>query len=244
MFSQATTQESQSQDMAYGHKKRKASSSSGSYKKRKTSSTIPRSLPLVRDNRCTVPLTVTKDAPLTADIDALFAFSNRAIVFEGSGIGGTSVVIPGADELATCFDLVRLAKVEVTILPAATDLALNDQTLSSGTTNIPWVYEAFDPIGDRASGGTTLDDVQQLATCRTHLLNKPIKRTIYPRLEGSNGIVDVGVNRKNLFQQSGNIGSTQRWRGWRVRIENESVNWTYGQVRFTFKCFFEVMCSK
>ena len=229
--------------MPYGRgtKRRRTSSGAKTGKQlvgRKMSSYIPRSIGVPADNRCTIPLTSFIDFELTADVSSNFSFDSTNIYCIGTNSSTQS--IPGAADVAAVFDLMRVAKVEVTILPAATDLAYNNQSLSSGQTNIPYVYHAFDPVGTAALSGP---QIRQLATVKMDSLNKPIRRTIYPRLEGGNGIVDVGINRKNLFEKSGNE-SSQRWRGFGLHIDMDSVTWTYGTLRVNFKVFYECMSSK
>lgn len=242
-MSQWTTQEDTQESiiMPYGGKRKRSDSYGGGKflgKKRKMSSYIPRSIGIPKDNRCTIPLTITRSFDLTADIASLFEFDARNLHILGTQAG--SYAVPGAAEVAAVWDLMRVAKVEMTILPAANVLAYNDQTLSSGQTNIPYVYHAFDPVGNVAP---TLSSIQQLSTFRSASLAKGIKRTFYPRLEGSNGIVDVGINRKNLFEKS-TSESTQKWRGISLLVDLQNEVWTYGSFRVLFKVYYECMMSK
>jgi len=244
-MSQYTTQEDfDSQPiMPYGNKRRRTNS--GGYAKtgkqlagRKMSSYVPRSLGVPKDNRCTIPLTTFIDLPLTADVSSNFTFDTTNVYVSGSG--ATTQSIPGAAEVHNVFDLMRVAKVEITILPAASELSYASQSLSTGTTNIPYVYHAYDPSGNAALTGP---NIRQLATVKMNQLRNPIRRTIYPRLEGGNGVIDVGINRKNMFERSGSE-SSQRWRGFALHIDMADVVWTYGQLRVNFKVFYECMSSK
>lgn len=224
----------------YGKRKRRPSYGRGAAlgKKRKMSSYIPRSIGIPKDNRCTIPLTMVRNFELTADVASLFQFDTQSLHVIGTGAG--TYAIPGATEVAAVWDLMRVAKVEMTILPSANMLSYNDQTLGSGQTNIPYVYHAYDPVGTAAP---TNSSISQLSTMRVSSLAKPIKRTIYPRLEGSNGIVDVGINRKNLFEKS-TSESTQLWRGLSLLVDMENVVWTYSIMRVVFKIHYECMMSK
>lgn len=245
-FTTYESQESQEIMMPYGRgiKRRRSSSGSGVSKSgkwlagRKMSAYIPRSLGVPKDNRCTIPLTTFIDLPLTADVSSNFVFDTTNVYVVGTG--ATTQTIPGATEVHAVFDLMRVAKVEITILPAASELSYASQTITTGTTNIPYVYHAYDPSGNAALNGPA---IRQLATVKMDQLRYPIRRTIYPRLEGGNGVIDVGINRKNMFEKSGSE-SSQRWRGFALHVDMDSVVWTYGQLRVNFKVFYECMSSK
>jgi len=222
--------------------KRKRSYASGSRSvKRARVPSVPRNLRsfgISNSNRCVVPLTVNHTISLTADPAYRYSFST----LEAYRNGTSFTTIPGAAELAVVFDLLRLMKIEMTILPAATDLEYPNQTLSTGTTNIPWVYTGFNATGD-STQAPSLDSIQQNPSCQTSILNKVTKRTFYPKLEGSNGLVDVGVNDRNRFMKS-NVSSSQLWHGIEVFMDMNTAVWTYGTVRISFKLFFECMNSR
>lgn len=211
----------------------------GRKRKRSVSSkrtTVPRSLaPGSSGNSAIIPLTVDYAFDLTADLQKAFAWDTLQIY--NNGVGQS---IPGAAEVATVFSMMRVHKVEITIVPAATGLDYSAQTLSTGATNIPYVYEGVD-YDDGAS--PSLSELQQNPTCKAHSFNRLIKRTVYPRLEGSNGIIDVGVNRRNIFMKSG-ATSTQRWQGWKIFMDMNTQVWTYGTGRIVFKIFYECKQSK
>lgn len=198
---------------------------------------IPRKLtPGSSGNRAIIPLTYNYDFDLATDRRLAFSFDTV-----NAWVNGVANTITGAAEVNEVFGLMRVMKVEVSIMPAATDLAYNDQSLSTGSTNIPYLIEAVD-----YEDGTIPDliELRQNATARTHLFNKVIKRTFYPRIDGNNGIVDVGTNQRNMFQRSGTTGSSQRWNGFKFITDNVAVNWTYGSGRAYFKIFYECMQSK
>lgn len=238
-FTTQETQETQESMPGYA-RKRKASSSSSSkpYKRARPGvSRVPRTLaPGGNANSCIIPLTVDRTFDLTADFARGFSFGCEFMTESA----GAQITIPGAAELATVFSLMRIHKVEVTILPSATGLDYNAQTLSSGVTNIPYVYEGVDY---QSYAAPSLSVMQQNPTCRTHILNGPIRRTIYPRLEGANGVVDIGSNARNIFKRS-NAGSSQLWYGWKLYIDMANQVWTYGSGRISFKIFYECMQSK
>lgn len=245
-LSQLTSQESQSlYEMPSSLGKRKASSSSsktivkkGKYGKR--SYFYPgRSLAIPPRNSCVIPLTTSLNFGMSADTNIFLSFDTTNIYIDQPS-GSSSVGISGASEVIAVFDLIRVHHVEFTVIPAANVLDYNNQTLTTGNTNIPIVYAAFDPV---AQSYRSLGSVQQLATCKTGLFDKPFKQTIYPRLEGANGIVDVGTNQKNLFEHGG-TSSTQRWRGWQLYLDMKSVVWTYGTSSVIVKVYLECMMSK
>lgn len=237
-FTTQETQDTQESMSGYGRKRKASSSSSRSVKRTRPGVTrVPRPMaPGTNANSCIVPLTVDRTFDLTADFARGFSFGCEYLTESA----GAQIAIPGASELAAVFSLMRVHKVEVTILPAATGLDYNAQTLSSGVTNIPYVYEGVDY---QSYAAPSLSVMQQNPSCRTHILNKPIRRTIYPRLEGNNGIVDVGSNAKNIFKRS-NAGSAQLWYGWKCYIDMANQVWTYGSGRISFKIYYECMQSK
>lgn len=118
-----------------------ASSGAGSKRSRLSITRIPRnSRPGSGGNRTIIPLSASYNFDLTADPAYAFAFdTQKYYVNEGAG-----VAINGATEVASVYDMMRIAKIEFTIVPAATSLDYANQTLSSGATNIPFVYDAVD----------------------------------------------------------------------------------------------------
>lgn len=198
---------------------------------------VPRmSRPGAGDNRCIIPLTTSIDFDLTADYAAAFAFDTVGYTVNG----GANVAIGGTDQIANVFEMTRIQKIEMTILPNATDLGYNNQTLATGTTNIPYVYTAVE-YNDTIT--PTLAILSQNPTMKIGSFNKVIRRTFYPRLEGANGLIDIGSNQKNIFQKTG-TSSSQEWHGIKVLIDMKNVVWTYGGGRVTFKVFYECMQSK
>jgi len=197
---------------------------------------VPRAMvPGAGGNRCIISLTVDIDFPLTADWAKAFSFDTLNLYSSG-----TAIAIPGASQVASVFSMARIHKVEMSIIPAATGLDYTAQTLSSGVTNIPYVYTAIDYDDNDTP---SIAELQNNATCKVVSLNKIIKTSCYPRLEGSNGIIDVGMNRKSIFMKTG-AASTQKWHGIKVYIDCANEVWTYGGGRVSFKVYFECMQSK
>lgn len=187
-------------------------------------------------NSCIIPCTVDYDYDLTADPAHGFGWSASNL-----WVNGVSVTpISGASDLAAVFDCVRVAKVEITIMPGCDSLDYGTNTVTTGTRNIPYVYEAFDP---NDSTNPSIANMRELATTRTHMLNKVIKRTIYPTLvEVSGGIVDLGKNQKNIFVTSGT--NSQQWCGWKFYADMFNTALTYAIGRISFKVFYECRQSR
>jgi len=219
-------------------KRRRTSGSFAAAKRQLATRRVPRNLPGSRSNRCILPLTGSIDFDLTSDTNVTFKFGHSEIVYEGSSTG--TLAMPGSTDMVKLFELIRVAKVECTVMPSATGLQYNAQTVSTGQTNIPYLYWSFDSTGDHNG---SLNAVQAMAGTTVHLLDAKHTKTIYPRLEGSNGVVDVGVNGKNKFQNS-EVDSTQYWRALRLYIDMVNSTWTYGQVRCTFKVFYECISTR
>lgn len=187
-------------------------------------------------NRALIPLMHSINFDFTADpvLALQWDCTNQYLNNAGTAVNGLT-------QLHATWELMRVHKVEITILPSATDLSYGEQTVTAGQTNIPYIYEGIDyvdPVNGAASGA-----IQQNPYAKIHLFNRPIKRTIYPRLEGSNGIIDVGLNRKNLFIRSDSL-STQRWNGFVMFGDMVNQVWTYSTGRIVCKIYYECMNSK
>lgn len=192
---------------------------------------VPRSM---SSNTCIIPRVVSYDTTLAADIAKGFGFSPTALWINGV----SSTAIPGASELSALFDLMRISKVECTMMPSYNNLDMTASSFSTGSLNIPYVYEAFD-----ATDGTnpSLADIQQMSSCKTHLLSKPIRRTVYPRLKEGSNIINVGQSAGDTYVQAGHDIA---WNSWKVYADLESVTNQYVGIRFTFKIFYECRATK
>jgi len=223
----------------YGTKRRASGSYARPASKRTRVFAVPRRIGVgPQSNSCIIPITTQYDMDLTAD--PIYAFQwNQAKMF----VNGTGISITGLAALNDVFELLRVQKVEIMMLPAATDLAYDRQTLATGTTNIPWVYEAVDYIDP--VNGASLTQIKQNPTCRTHLMNKPYKRTIYPKIvDGTDSTVDVSKNGRNVFKRSNSGDEDTLWNGYVFAADMKDVVWTYGQVRLSFKVYYECLMSK
>lgn len=187
-----------------------------------------------QSNSCVIALTSEADLDLTADIARGFGFSATRLWANGSSLQD----IPGAADLTAVFDLVRIQKVEVTILPGANQLALNSSTVGTGVQNIPFLLDAFDPTD---STNPSAANIRELSTARSNLLDKVIRRTIYPTLSDASGIINVGQSRKDTFVRS---GTDLPWFGFKMYADMVTNVWTYNIVRVSFKIFYECRQSK
>jgi len=189
----------------------------------------------IRSYGAIIPLTANHDIDLTADVGIAFAFDTVNYYWNGTG-----AVVPGLSEVSAVYDNVRVHKVEFSVLPSAIGLDYNTQTLSTGQTNIPYVYHAVD-YNDAST--PTLAAIQQNHSTKTDILSKVVRRTLYPRVEGANGVVDMSTNYKNLFMKTGAV-SSQRWNGMKFYFDMRSVVWTYGSARICMKIYYECKNSK
>lgn len=197
---------------------------------------IPRTVSMSRPGQRTiVPLCVNTNHVLTAD-------SLIGINWDCSGawINGTLFALNGMSELVAVYDMLRVQKVEIVIVPNAIGLDYSSQTVTSGTTNIPFVYHAAD-FNDGAA--PTATELMQNPTVSIALMDKVIRRTIYPKLEGANGVIDVSPSNRNKFLNSA-AASSQRWNGFKLWVDMINTTWTYGGFRIFQKVYFECMQSK
>lgn len=221
--------QSQEQEMPYKKTKKDASRSKsgrGAYKSTKTLVAVPpRTL---NYNSIVIPRIVDYDVNFSVDVAHGFGFSHRALWVNGV----STVAMPGINELSDLFELCRVVKVEVTILPGNNMLGYGTNSLSTGLRNIPFLYEAVDP-NDSTNPG--LDEIRQVASCRTHLMDKAIRRTIYP-CYASGSVIEIGANRQNRFvNSSSNVAAN----GYKVYADLVSEVLTYDRARLSFKVFIE-----
>jgi len=203
--------------------------------KRKTS--VARNIGLPANNSCMIPLTTRIDWTINNIARANFTFDCQNIYIDGgSNTSPGTNPINGATELSPVFHLSRVAKVEMTFVPSS-----NGNDYSSGSlVAVPVLGTASNYISGTVQAQA---DMMQKPDFRSDMLTKQIKRTFYPRLEGSNGIVDVGVNRRNLFEATSS-GSTQRWRGCDVFIDPVNGVSTNQICTIYVKVFLECMASR
>lgn len=186
-----------------------------------------------RNQTIIIPRTVDYDKYLTADFSHGFGFS--VLNLWVNGVADTSM--PGGSELTNLFEFIRVAKVEITIMPGQSEMAYTATGISE-TRNIPWLYEGFDP-----NDGTnpSLDNMRELASTRTHLFNKVIRRTIYPNIKDG-GQTDLGRNQKNLFVDGTALNTP--WYGYKIYMDMVDAVWTYSLCRVSFKVFYECKMTR
>jgi len=172
-------------------------------------------------NRTIIATVMEYDTNLSADIQLGFGFSPTNLWVQGSSGSAYPTSVSGI------WDLVRVHKVEVTVQCDRNSMEFN----SSATQQIPWCLDAFDPN----SGVASFASIKQNSTCQTFLIDKQRKRTIYPNLLQSSGVVDVGRNRKNMFVGA---GQDQPWYGYHFVADTQMAQATVG-IRFIFKIYLE-----
>lgn len=199
---------------------------------------VARSKSVVRSGQTTIlPLIHSHEFQLAADPILAFAFDHNNIY-----INGTGFAVIGLSDIAAVFELIRVKKVEVSILPAANSLDYNNQTLTTGQTNIPYIYTAVDYTNPALS--LSLSSIKQNPTCRVHSFDKTIRRTFYPRAQTDDDLVDVGVNNSNTFVRANSASSQCKWNGFQMCGDLSSQPWTYGGGRIDFKIFYECVISR
>lgn len=234
-----TTQESMS---SYARPAKRARSNSYGAPAKRVRMAIPRSVPrsralVGRGQTAVLPLIHSHEFSFAADPIIAFQFDHANI-----WINGSNFAVGGLSDISAVYELIRVKKVEVTIMPAANSLDYNNQTLSTGQTNIPYMYTAVDYTNPTLA--LTHASIKQNPTCKMHSFDKTIKRTFYPRCQRDSDLVDVGMNDKNLFVRA-NTGSSQlRWNGFQMAGDLSSQPWTYGGGRIDFKIFYECIMSR
>lgn len=186
-------------------------------------------------NSVIIPRIIDYDIDFTADVSKGFGFSANSLWVNGTTYSGYS----GASEIYNLFDLVRVYKVEISIIPGQSNLELTTPSIA-GAYNMPFIYEAFDP---NDSTNPSKADCQELATCRTHRYGPNIiRRTIYPCLNEGNNVIDVGRSRSTTFVRADD--NTVQWCAWKVYMDLISAVLTYDVGRISFKVYLECRNTK
>ena len=108
--------------------------------------------------------------------------------------------------------MLRIHKIEMTIIPGATGLDYSAQSITTGVTNIPYVYHAI----DYQNGDTpTLSEMRQNVTCKTDSMNSYPSYLLPLDWKAPTALLTLVPNRKNLFMEAGET-STQKRHGFKV----------------------------
>lgn len=232
-YSQFTTQEDYTQDImastarpAYG----KRSNKLARYARK---SKIYRAPKTASYNKTIIATTVDYDVDFTADVSHGFGFSPSALWV--NDVSSTGYI--DAASIQGLFDLARVHKVEMTILPGNNQLSYGN-TITTGQRNIPYGYCATDL---NSGGNPSLNGIRDRSDCQTFSLDKMYKRTFYPRLRASDQVTDCGRNNKNLFVP---VASDIPWYGVLLYLDLKSVALTYDVCRISFKVFLELSSSR
>lgn len=215
-------------------------------KNRKRNGTRTRAVGRVRDgmdsrpatfNKTILSLIVDYDVDFTADVSHGFGFSPSALWVNGV----STTTITGASEIAACFDLVRIQKVEVTLLPGNNVLSFGN-TVTTGQRNIPYLYHCIDyNSGDNPS----LNAIRQQPTCIVDSFDHVIRRTIYPRpsmdqSSGANGLTNLSADPRIFTSVSSDIPAY----GIKIYADLFNTPLTYDIARFSFKIFYECVMGR
>ena len=177
---------------------------------------------------------------LTGDNGVAFSFDTLGAYVNSTLLGAQFFAISGLTELAGVYEVLRLAKVEFTVLPPAVSNLWTEQT-GSTPIKIPVCRSCIDYNDNDVP---TLIIVNQSPTVRVDILDKKLTRTVYPKMEGSNGVIDVSVNQRNLFQQAG-VASTQQWHGMKFFFDVFPTAPFIGmEMEISYKCYWECMYPK
>lgn len=187
--------------------------------------------------RAIIPLVANYDYSLTTDPSLSFSFDNR-----GYYINGTFNAIGGATDINSVYELMRVMKVEFTILPATNGLDYSAQTLSTGVSNIPYIYRAFDY--NDPDNGRTLAQIQQNPSCYISRADRVQRFTLWPKIQGTSTLVNTGMEDRNQFLQSTQSASNSKWNGCVIYLDMVNEVWTYGSGRVVMKVFYECLSSR
>lgn len=228
--------------MPYAKKRKTGRSSASTYGKRSgrqlSVPRAPRSKQFTRPGqRAVIPIVANFDYGLTTDPSMSFSFDQR-----GYYVNGAFNAIGGATELNSVWELMRIMKVEFTILPAANGLEYSAQSLSTGVTNIPYVYRAFDY--NDPDNGRSLAQIMQNPTVHISRADRVQKFTLWPKIQGTSDVINTGIEDKNQFIQGTNSAGNTHWNGCVVYIDMVNEVWTYGSGRVVMKVFYECLQSR
>lgn len=238
-YSEYTTQESQTQ-LTQPDEMPNAHSGRGSVSKRRKFSRYPRkvSRPLRVSTHAIVPRTVFYDMNFATDVALGFGFSPTNLWINNS----SSVAIPGASDLSNLYDLVRIKKVEITIMPGCTGLGYGSNTLTTDKRNVPYAYHAVD---HNSGGNPTITEMQQYSNLKMEAFDKVIRRTLYPAPKFSAagvGTVSLqGAALKDVWIAS---AADEPCFGFKLHMDLYNTALTYDVARINFKIFYECKDSQ
>jgi len=171
---------------------------------------------------------VDTDLSLAADLGRGFGFSPTHLWVNGASV----VLIDGSSDISSLFDICRVMKVEVTIIPGT-----NTNDAASGASYVlPTLYEAFDP---NDSTNPALNEIRQIASCRVHRADVLIRRTIYPLLAETNSLVSLGVSSQDRFVSTTNDIPAY---GYKLFIDIGAT--AVATCRVSFKIFYDCRQSR
>ena len=166
---------------------------------------------------------------LSTDIANTYSFDcNTGLFINGVASGSVTQLT----QLITVWDLMRVHKVEFTFIPQFNSLDIVGNEAAVSNYSIPILYLAEDYSDDAAIG--SLAEIQAYGNVKMYRFDKPVKHTLYPRLDGSNGVVDIGANRVDQFMKAGTT-STQNFKGLKTYIDIGT-----GMDNCSYKCLVKI----
>lgn len=203
-------------------------------------STIPRSLnSRSRTQRSVHPVSGEFQFALNVDNGVGMSFDTLGVYVNSTAAGTQFFSIAGLTELSGVYEILRLAKVEFTVMASADSLEL--PSVTAGTPFSLPILQIGPDYNDNDVPTKTI--MWQNPSVTTHRLDKVIRKTLYPKMEGSNGVIDIGTNQRNLFQQAG-IASTQQWHGMKFFVDTTGGSSSALFCTISYKCFYECMMAK
>lgn len=228
---------------SYGRRGTKRARSSTDYGRRNVRTlrqfqrSIPRSITSRIVNQRSLHA-VSGEFSLTAATDNGIGFSFDTLgAYINSTVNGTQFFsISGLTELSGVYEILRLVKVEFTVMGTFDGMDIDNAT----AIGLPMGWAGPDYNDNDVP---TKIIMQQNPRVQFFQVGKPFKCAVYPKMEGSNGVIDVGINQRNLFQQAG-IASTQQWHGMKFFFDCVTGTNSNNLINIQYKCFFEGMMTK
>lgn len=195
----------------------------------------PRRIPRApRTNIAIVKRCVYYDATLNVDLAAGFGFSPTNLWVNGA----SSTAITSASDMTNMYEFVRIKKVDMIITPYANVHEYTVDTVTTGARNIPIIYHCEDKSD---SDVPNINSLLQEDTLKVDMLDKVIKRTIYPKYNMyASGGNFININRNAAWVLT---GSDVPSFGIKMYVDTLVAN-TYSGLRVNFVITYECKDAK
>lgn len=163
-------------------------SSSSSYPSSKKKRSLAKKIPRAPRNMNTfITRCVNYDFTLGTDANYGFGFSPTYLWVNDVSTNS----INGASDISGLFEMCRIVKVKMILLPTANVHETTNDSVTTGVRNIPYVYYAPDYS---SNGSTTQSSMNQMDGLRITSFDHPIQLTVRPKLSSttSSGILLSG----------------------------------------------------